>query len=63
MNNQGLPESAGNSGSAPCRKVGPYMAHPNAREVGDQEDGYPGGDIVYWERPDCGARWKEELPQ
>ena len=51
------------SGSVPCQRIGGYMVHPNAREVGEQEDGYPGGDIQRWECPDCGARWKQELPQ
>ncbi|KKM62740.1 hypothetical protein LCGC14_1518610 [marine sediment metagenome] len=37
--------------------------HPNAREVGDQQDGYPGGDIVTMKCPDCGKSWKKELPQ
>lgn len=37
--------------------------HPLAREVGDQQDGYPGGDIVRYECPACGTSWKEELPQ
>ena len=31
-----------------------YMYHPDAREVGDQEDGWPGGDIVTYECPHCG---------
>ena len=40
-----------------------YWCHPNAVEVGEQEDGYPGGDIVRYECPHCGHRWREELPQ
>lgn len=39
------------------------IVHPDAREVGDQEDGYPGGDIIRMECPHCGVDWKEELPQ
>jgi len=39
------------------------VAHVDAREVGEQENGYPGGDIVRYECPHCGHRWKQELPQ
>lgn len=39
------------------------VRHHNVREVGKQEDGYPGGDIVRYECNNCGTRWKEELPQ
>ena len=38
-------------------------SHPDAREVGEQEEGHPGGDIVTYECPHCGVRWREELPQ
>lgn len=37
--------------------------HTNTEEVGDQRDGYPGGDIVTVRCKDCGAKWTEELPQ
>ncbi len=37
--------------------------HTNTEEVGDQENGYPGGDIVKIRCKDCGLTWKEELPQ
>lgn len=37
--------------------------HPQAREVGEQEDGWPAGDIVTMECPTCGTRWRKELPQ
>ena len=37
--------------------------HTNAHEVGDQESGWPGGDIVRYKCDDCGETWKEELPQ
>jgi len=40
-----------------------HLYHPDAVEVGEQQNGYPGGDIVTYECPNCGARWKEELPQ
>ena len=39
------------------------VVHPWAKEVGEQLDGWPGGDIVRYECPNCGVRWKEELPQ
>ena len=37
--------------------------HLSAHEVGEQEDGYPGGDIIRVKCPACGLEWKEELPQ
>ncbi len=37
--------------------------HPDAQEVGEQEDGWPGGDIVTMRCPHCGVEWKKELPQ
>lgn len=37
--------------------------HKDAHEVGEQEDGYPGGDIVTMECPHCNLTWKMELPQ
>lgn len=52
-----------------CTKDSPWRedmgkrgVHPDAIE-GAQTDGYPGGDIVRWRCPNCGVRWKEELPQ
>lgn len=39
------------------------VEHDAAHEVGEQEDGYPGGDIVTMECSNCGVRWKQELPQ
>lgn len=39
------------------------VSHVDAKEVGDQEDGWPGGDIVRMECPHCGVSWKKELPQ
>ena len=42
---------------------GKRVIHPNAREVGEQENGWPAGDIVTFECPICGTRWKKELPQ
>lgn len=46
----------------PCYKDGKMTIHPNAREI-SCEDNYPCGDIITMECPDCGIRWKEELPQ
>ena len=40
-----------------------YVRHTGAHEVGDQRDGYPGGDIVTMRCDHCGAEWDEELPQ
>lgn len=40
-----------------------WTQHYGAHEVGDQEDVYPGGDIVRMECRDCGAMWREELPR
>ena len=37
--------------------------HIDVHEVGEQEDGYPGGDIVTYECRTCGITWKTELPQ
>ena len=37
--------------------------HTNAGEVGDQENGWPGGDIITVRCADCGKQWREELPQ
>lgn len=39
------------------------VEHSDVHEVGEQEDGYPGGDIVTYECRNCGHRWKSELPQ
>lgn len=39
------------------------VVHSDVHEVGEQEDGYPGGDIVTYECRNCGHRWKSELPQ
>ncbi len=37
--------------------------HSNLEEVGEQENGYPSGDIVRYRCKDCGATWRQELPQ
>jgi hypothetical protein len=37
--------------------------HTNTEEVGDQTNGYPGGDIITIRCNDCGEKWKVELPQ
>lgn len=39
------------------------VLHHEVREVGEQQDGWPGGDIVTYECKCCGHRWKTELPQ
>jgi hypothetical protein len=50
--------------STPWREsiAGPVV-HPDAHAVGQQRDGWPGGDIVTYECPHCGHRWEAELPQ
>lgn len=45
----------------PEKAKGAY--HPLAYEIGEQEDGYPGGDIVTYRCPTCGVEWRSELPQ
>jgi hypothetical protein len=38
--------------------------HPDGKEVPDsQSDGWPAGDTIIVECPNCGRRWIEELPQ
>ena len=37
--------------------------HTNAKEVGDQRNGWPGGDLVTMRCLDCGTEWTMELPQ
>jgi hypothetical protein len=42
---------------------GTPVSHTGAHEIGEQENGYPGGDIVTYRCDDCGAEWRQELPQ
>jgi len=44
-------------------KFGTPVGHPDAREIGEQQDGYPGGDIVTMRCPNCGHEWEIELAQ
>lgn len=44
-------------------RPGQQVQHADAHEVGEQQDGWPGGDIVRMQCPHCGQEWKEELPQ
>lgn len=37
--------------------------HTRVKEVGEQENGFPGGDIVTLKCLNCGLEWKQELPQ
>lgn len=39
------------------------VTHSDVHEVGEQENGWPGGDIATYECRCCGHRWKAELPQ
>ena len=42
---------------------GTPVRHTGAREVGEQERGWPAGDTVTMECPHCGTRWTKELAQ
>lgn len=45
------------------KDAGGSWEHEGAHEVGEQADGYPGGDIIQMRCPNCGITWREELPQ
>lgn len=45
------------------KREGERVRHHNVYEVGNQESGWPSGDIITNECENCGTRWKEELPQ
>ncbi len=38
-------------------------SHTNTQEIGGQENNWPCGDLITIRCKDCGAEWKEELPQ
>ena len=40
-----------------------FAVHPDAREVGEQRNGWPAGDVVTMVCPHCRHRWEQELPQ
>lgn len=42
---------------------GDKIRHTDGKEIGEQQDGYPGGDIITLKCPHCGHIWKQELPQ
>lgn len=44
-------------------EYGAPVQHNNVVEVGEQEVGYPGGDIVTKRCTNCGHEWRCELPQ
>lgn len=53
-----------------CTKDAPWregmltpVEHDAVHEVGDQDNGWPGGDIVTYECRNCKTRWRSELPQ
>lgn len=39
------------------------VVHVDAQEVGEQENGWPSGDVVRMQCPNCGHKWYVELPQ
>lgn len=50
----------------PWNRVAAALArvrHHDTREIGEQEQGWPAGDIVTVECLNCSTRWKMELPQ
>lgn len=49
--------------STPWDLVTTPVIHERAYEMGEQEDGYPGGDIVTMKCPICLFHWRMELPQ
>lgn len=46
----------------PPKAIGKWV-HVSAREIGDQKDGWPSGDIATMKCDDCGHTWEQELPQ
>lgn len=42
---------------------GTVIIHEHAHEVGEQRDGWPGGDIITIKCPHCGHTWHTELAQ
>lgn len=44
------------------KRKGVRIIHPDAKE-GQQHDGYPAGDYVEYECPNCGKKFEVELPQ
>lgn len=37
--------------------------HDAVRQIGEEEDGWPCGDIARMRCDNCGVEWNEELPQ
>jgi hypothetical protein len=46
-----------------CPAPGVRIRHSRTKEVGDQQAGYPGGDLVTVRCMNCGHEWEQELPQ
>lgn len=42
---------------------GRRWSHEGAHEIGEQEDGYPGGDTVKMGCKNCNVEWTKELAQ
>lgn len=38
-------------------------SHSETHEIGEQESGWPNGDIITIECRSCGEHWREELPR
>ena len=59
-NDATIPEKGETAG---CYRCCHQTVHPKAFPIGEQEDGYPGGDLQYYKCPDCGVVWLEEIAQ
>ena len=44
-------------------EYGGGVMHDDVEEIGDQIDGYPGGDLQKYRCKNCGHEWTAELPQ
>lgn len=44
-------------------EYGTPVVHEGTDNIGEQEDGWPGGDIITVKCRNCGHIWRQELPQ